>query len=205
MVFTMKIVDALREIGRADLIGPSNLSPSIPFYEKKSNELCRYICAIKTSSRRISRTTKCVRETKVKDPETPRFAKNEIDTRADTTRCGKNFIPLVFTGQTRDVSGFHGDLETLPDIPVATCVTVFQHSSGKRFILIVHEALYFGDSLDHSLINPNQIRAFGIDVWDNPYDTERQFGIVTDEVFIPFETDGTTIYFDSFTPTMQDL
>ena len=32
-----------------------------------------------------------------------------------------------------------------------------------------------------------------------------QFGIVTDEVFIPFETDGTTIYFDSFTPTMQDI
>ena len=48
-----QIGDALREIGRADLIGSSNLSPSIPFYEKNSNELCRYICAIKTFSRRI--------------------------------------------------------------------------------------------------------------------------------------------------------
>ena len=40
--------------------------------------------------------------------------------------------------------------------------------------------------LDHSLINPNQIRAFGIPFWDNPYNKEKGLHIeVDDTVFIP--------------------
>ena len=83
----------------------------------------------------------------------------ELDTRLDMICAGNNFRPLVYTGQCCQVSGFHSSFDTLNDVPVATVATAYQHPSGVVYILIIHEALYFGRSLDHSLINPNQIRA----------------------------------------------
>lgn len=114
------------------------------------------------------------------------MAKCELDTRADTICAGKNFRALSLTGQTCDVSGFHQSFESLNDIPVA---------------LIINEALYFGPQMDHSLVNPNQIRAYGIDVSDNPFDRNRDFGIQHEECFIPFTTEGSTVYFDTFVTT----
>lgn len=38
----------------------------------------------------------------------------------------------------------------------------------RTFILVFHESLYYGERLDHSLINPNQLRAYGISFWDKP-------------------------------------
>jgi len=76
-------------------------------------------------------------------------------------------------------------LETIADVPVATCATVWQHHREIRFLLVFHEALYFGNSMDHSLINPNQMRHHGIDVCDN---WEGDFGIVPEDIFIPFDS-----------------
>ena len=53
-----------------------------------------------------------------------------------------------------------------------------------------------GSQMEHSLINPNQIREYGIPLCDNPFTTER-FGIDTDEAFVPFNTTGTIVYFES--------
>ena len=45
-------------------------------------------------------------------------------------------------------------------------------------------------------MNPNQIRSYGIPVWDNPSDNKRPFGIeVNDDLHIPFKTKGTKIQF----------
>ena len=134
------------------------------------------------------------------------LSKCEIDTRADTICCGNNFRPIEYTGQSCDVKGFHETLDTMKDIPVANCATAWRHpASGRVYILIVNEALYFGSSMDHSLINPNQIRAYGIKVWDNPYDTEREFGIELDDFVIPFDTEGSTIHFESHLPSDAEL
>ena len=59
--------------------------------------------------------------------------------------------------------------------------------------------------MDHSLINPNQIRHFGIPVSNNPYDTEKALGIDHQTIFLPFKTQGSTVYFDSTVPTDDDL
>jgi hypothetical protein len=61
--------------------------------------------------------------------------------------------------------------------------------------------LWFGTLLPNSLLNPNQLRAYGLDVNDNPFDTNADFGIISDEVFIPFDTTGTVVHFDSRVPT----
>ena len=121
--------------------------------------------------------------------------RSEMDNHADTTCCGSNFRPLIFTGQNCDVKGFHHKLTTMSDVPVATCATAYTDpETNIVYIFIFNEALYFGDEMDHSLVNPNQNRHYGIDVEDNPY---RKMGISCEEsgdsLHIPFHSEGTTI------------
>jgi hypothetical protein len=86
----------------------------------------------------------------------------------------------------------------IPEVPVATVATAWDHPvTGQTFILVIHQALYFGKQLDHSLINPNQIRVTGIPVCDDPYDRYRHLGIDIGEFTIPFQTEGNTNYFVS--------
>ena len=49
--------------------------------------------------------------------------------------------------------------------------------------------LWFGSQMEHSLINPNQIREYGLPVFDNPFDANT-YGIDGDDIFIPFITMG---------------
>jgi hypothetical protein len=134
------------------------------------------------------------------------MAKNELDTRADTICAGTNFCCLRPTGMTCSVQGFHQSFEPIPEIPVATVATAWDdQNTGQTYILIIHQALYFGTQLDHSLINPNQIRVTGIPVCDDPYDRHRHLGIDLYEIHIPFLTEGNTIYFSSRVPTKDEL
>ena len=48
--------------------------------------------------------------------------------------------------------------------------TILVYDDVTVYILILNEALSFGKSMDHSLINPNQISSFGIPVSDYPLD-----------------------------------
>jgi hypothetical protein len=76
----------------------------------------------------------------------------------------------------------------------------------ETIILIFHECLYFGKSLDHSLINPNQIRHHGIDYWDNPYDASHELSIVVDgDLSIPLHFHSTKLVFNSRVPTAKEL
>ena len=61
--------------------------------------------------------------------------------------------------------------------------------------------IYHGPFANH----PNQIRHFGIPVSDDPYDGSRPFGIDHENLFIPFETDGSTVFFDSYVPSDEEL
>ena len=43
-------------------------------------------------------------------------------------------------------------------------------------------------------------------VHDNPTtDGEKEFGLIADNLFIPFQTTGTTVYFDSIAPTHNEV
>ena len=83
--------------------------------------------------------------------------------------------------------------------------TAYKDSDGVTYILVINEAMYFGQEMDHSLINPNQIRHFGIPVSDNAYDGTQDLGIDHEEVFIPFETQGSTVFFETFVPSDDDI
>ena len=80
-----------------------------------------------------------------------------------------------------------------------------QHTN-EEYILIFNEALWMGDTLAHSLINPNQLRAFGTLVQGNPYHTD-PLGIIPPpyDIEIQLHTAGTIIYADTRAPTANEL
>jgi hypothetical protein len=84
---------------------------------------------------------------------------------------------------------------------VARCRTVWASpNTGQEYLLVGDQMLWFGTQMDHSLINPNQIREHGIPVYDNPF-SQSQFGIDCNDDFISFNTMGTIVYFESHVPT----
>ncbi len=136
-------------------------------------------------------------------------ARCEFDTRADTCCAGHNCRPIYYTGQQCEVQGFHDDFSPVTNVPIATVATTWSDPiTGQGFILILHEVLYFGSSMNHSLINPNQLRHYGITVYDNPYDRapDRALRIeVDDDNQIPLYSQGSTIFFTSRYPSNDEL
>jgi hypothetical protein len=124
-------------------------------------------------------------------------AQNECDTNADTCCLGKNFVILHYTTRTADVYAYDKSYKPLEGVPIVTGATAHDdRTNGLTYILLFNEALYYGTKLDHSLINPNQIRSYGIDFWDNPFDRERGLLIdVNEELKIPMHSNGTKIQF----------
>ena len=108
--------------------------------------------------------------------------RTELDSHADTCVAGANTIPLWYSDWHVCVSPFIGEYQPLSNIPIASVATAWDHpDTGERYLLVINDALYFGDRLNHSLLCPNQLRDFGIRVHDVPtqYDpnSPHRFGI----------------------------
>ena len=89
-------------------------------------------------------------------------------------------------------------------VPVATCATIVTTKSGRDYLLVGNKGLFFGSSTKRSLLNPNQLRMNGIRVVDDPT-VENGFGIHTEQLYIPFRTHGTTVYFTSQPPSQKEI
>ena len=57
-------------------------------------------------------------------------------------------------------------------------------NTGILFIIFINEALYYGKKIGHYLINTNQLRSHGTMVWDNPFDSNREICVETEDVDI---------------------
>ena len=96
--------------------------------------------------RRFNRQTKRAKSDAKTDQlhHVPYMERCELDSHADTVCAGRNCRLLSCT-----------PYRPLLDVPVATVATAITSSEGVVYILIFNEVLYFGDSMDHTLINPN--------------------------------------------------
>eukprot|EP00532_Pseudo-nitzschia_australis_P003685 CAMPEP_0168199424 /NCGR_PEP_ID=MMETSP0139_2-20121125/22410_1 /TAXON_ID=44445 /ORGANISM="Pseudo-nitzschia australis, Strain 10249 10 AB" /LENGTH=154 /DNA_ID=CAMNT_0008124401 /DNA_START=647 /DNA_END=1111 /DNA_ORIENTATION=- len=134
---------------------------------------------------------------------------SEMDSHANTTAAaGSNMVMLDDPDDVMhfvDISPFLDDYAPIKKVPIAQCATAWADpESGVVWILVFNEALYFGDKVRNSLINPNHIRSHAVNKVD---DTPRQFhpnsthGItfvsdVDDKtLFIPLHMDGVISYF----------
>jgi hypothetical protein len=77
--------------------------------------------------------------------------------------------------------------------------------TGTTVLLIADQVLWFGANIPTSLINPHQLRDHGLGVCDDPWDPYRAVGIESDKGFIPFSSQGTTLYFEMRSPTTWEL
>ena len=72
------------------------------------------------------------------------------------------------------MSPYSDDYEAIKNVPVVCGATLWTDTvDNQEYILVFNESLWMGDFLSHSLINPNQLCAFGTDMQDNPFSTER--------------------------------
>ena len=135
--------------------------------------------------------------------------KLELDSHADTFVAGRNCIPLHFTERVCEVMPYSDDYETKKDIPIVQVATGYTNVAGERFILIINEAIWM-PNLKCSLMNPNQLRHFGVEVQDNPYHGDpmviRKVGDEAQPDFVAcLRSEGTTIFVNTWTPTRSDL
>jgi hypothetical protein len=131
----------------------------------------------------------------------------ELDSHADTIVLGSNAIILQYTNRECDVAPYSDSYEPICNVPIVTGATAVTSSeTGETIILVFHEAIWMGNQLDHSLLNPNQMRFHGITVQDNPY-APNSLHITSpdDEFMLPLQSDGTTIFFNSRMPTSFEL
>jgi hypothetical protein len=141
------------------------------------------------------------------DPPVNTRAENECDTNADTCCLGRNFVVLNSTYRTADVYAYDTSIKPIENVPIVSGATAYDDATtGTTYILVFNEALYYGEKLDHTLINPNQVRSYGIPFWDNPFDPTRSLSIdVNDDFHIPLRSVGTKLMFASRVPTTTEL
>lgn len=131
----------------------------------------------------------------------------ELDSHADTCVLGINFTILEYSGRVCDVYPYSSEYEAVKDVPIVRGATAVQdQQTGELIIMIINEGLWYGDKMDHSLINPNQLRYYGIKVNDNPFSQQSMYihHIETD-IMIPLQAQGTIIYVNSRVPTDHEL
>lgn len=77
---------------------------------------------------------------------------------------------MAYIGRECDVVPYTVNYESVKVEPIVTATTAWTcQEIVKTCILVIHEALWMGESMPNSLINPNQIRAYGWIVQDIPY------------------------------------
>ena len=103
-----------------------------------------------TSLHSISRMIRRVDVRFINKVRTVSFSNHELrhtalDSHADTSCAGSNFAVLELSGEKLNVTPFSEHYSAVPDVPIATAVTIWEDPrNGEIWALVVHEALYFG-------------------------------------------------------------
>jgi Reverse transcriptase (RNA-dependent DNA polymerase) len=163
----------------------------------------RFVAAHVSTVRRA--TTR--RIARISNGEATVYNKMEMDSHADTVVLGRNCVILSYTGRECDVSPYTDSYEAIKGVPIVTGATAWtSHEDGQTYILVFNEALWMGEVLEHSLLNPNQLRHYGVRVQDNPFhETEMHMETEDGELVIPLQAEGTTISLSTRTPTDREL
>jgi hypothetical protein len=133
----------------------------------------------------------------------------ELDSHADTSVAGSNFILLEEPTRYVDVYGFAPELPPIKKMPIATAGTAWVDPvTGRSILLILNECLYMGDSMKHSLLNPHQIHCNGLIVQDTPtmFDPSSTHSIYdpASRIRIPLKLNGVISFFPSYAPTLEE-
>ena len=106
-------------------------------------------------------------------------------------------------GQSYSVSLFIARYDPMQYLQIATFTMAYIDEYRRTWVIVFDEVIWFGTSMDQSLINQTNICMAGISFSDDPFDQNQKLGISHKNVFIPFFTNGTTYFFlfNSCNPT----
>ena len=137
------------------------------------------------------------------------FERTSLDSHADTSCAGSNTTVLALTGEKVNVFPFSDDLPAIQEVPIASVMTVWENpTNGEVWMLVIHEALYFGEKLTESLLCPNQLRAAGNVVNDAPiqFDALSTHSISIPGVLdLPLELNGVISHLTTRRPTNDEV
>lgn len=131
----------------------------------------------------------------------------EMDSHADTIVCGANCAILHYTGRECDVSPYTDAYAAIKSVPIVQAATAYDDpKTATTTILVFNEAIWMGDKMDHTLVNPNQLRSFGVTIQDNPFAELPTFlSTEGNEFVMPLSCKGTIIGAPTRTPTDCEL
>jgi hypothetical protein len=68
---------------------------------------------------------------------------------------------MYYTGKECDVLPYTEAYEVIKSVPIVQAATAYDNrDTGENTILILNKAIsWMGDQMEHTLINPNQLRA----------------------------------------------
>lgn len=166
----------------------------------------RTICKYRTSVRRISSVSWSESKLPARSSEA-HHGRMTLDTLADTIVLGKNGVVLSFTGRECDVAPFTEAYDPIQSIPIVTGAVAWTSPfTGATFVLVLNEALWMPDKMDDTIVNPNQLRHYGVVVQDNPYSGSPLYIMKEDKSFcMDLKADGTNIFADTRQPTQEEL
>jgi hypothetical protein len=124
--------------------------------------------------------------------------------------AGANTRVTDYTDTKVSVSPFSDSHEAIKDVPIATVATACDDlATGDVIVLYIHEDLYFGDRMSHTLLCPNRLRATGWIGQDVPkqFDAESAHAIIdpTGTLRTPLEMSGMISYLPMWRPTDEEL
>ena len=97
--------------------------------------------------------------------------------------------------------------ENIKSVPIVQAATSYENSdTGETTILILDKAILIGENMDHILVNPNQLCAYGMTVQDNSL-AEAIFFVATEDhdFMFPLSSEGTILGVTTITPTDKEL
>jgi hypothetical protein len=137
------------------------------------------------------------------------FQRTSLDSHASTCCTSSNMAVLELTGEKVNVFPFSENLPTVQEVPIAMVLTVWKSPrTGELWMLVIHEALYFGERLKESLLCPNQIRAGGNLVQDTPkqFDPQSAHSItIPNIVELPLEMHGIISHLRTRKPMAKEI
>ena len=103
------------------------------------------------------------------------------------------------------VSPFLSKYTNTDNVEICTAENTWKIYTGKVYILVFGQGLWFGDRMYRSLINPNQCRSFGILICDDPIDPHRPLVFQINTLNIPLFMEGKIAKMSTRYPSQSDL
>jgi hypothetical protein len=179
--------------------------------DQMSRRKARQITPVFTSCRHVNDDIRIVSKMKTMG-NSSKLGRAELDSHADTCCAGATAAVIEYTGKTCDVSPFSKEYSAMQNIPIVKAATAYDDAeTGETFILVLGQALYFGDQMDHSLLCPNQMRANGIVVdnvpmhWSSDGMSTHSIYVPDERVRLPLKLHGCLSYLPMCLPTQNEI